>query len=85
MKKIENVLGQDWALHAEGQKLEAEGSMFRKKLDTRPIFESWLRDVQQRNISIGGRLFGIVRTRATGNALELTINFDLKLLCCLRR
>ncbi len=76
MKKVENILGQEWALHSEGQKLEAEGSMFRKKLDTRPIFDAWLQDVQRRNISISGRLFGIVRNRAMGNALELTTNFD---------
>ncbi|KAK4697502.1 dynein cytoplasmic 1 heavy chain, partial [Lecanoromycetidae sp. Uapishka_2] len=76
MKKVENILGQEWTLHSEGQKLEAEGSMFRKKLDTRPIFDSWLQDVQRRNISISGRLFGIVRNRAMGNSLELIINFD---------
>ena len=76
MKKVENVLGQEWALQSEGQKLEAESSMFRKKLDTRPIFESWLQDTQRRNISIGGRLFGIIRNRAMGNTLELTVNFD---------
>ncbi|KAI4149876.1 MAG: hypothetical protein L6R39_002408 [Caloplaca ligustica] len=76
MKKVEDVLGTDWALHAEGQKLQAETSMFRKKLDTRPIFESWLQDVTKRRIAIGGRLFGITRNRTTGNTLELTINFD---------
>ncbi len=76
MKKVENVLGDDWALQAEGEKLDEERKMFRKKLDTRPIFESWLRDVQQRNISISGRLFGITRNRTSGNLLELTVNFD---------
>lgn len=76
MKKVEDVLGMDWALHTEGQKLQAETSMFRKKLDTRPIFESWLQDVTKRKISIGGRLFGITRNRVTGNTLELMINFD---------
>ena len=76
MKKVENVLGQEWALQSEGQKLEAESTMFRKKLDTRPIFEAWLQDTQRRNISIGGRLFGIIRNRAMGNTLELTVNFD---------
>jgi len=80
MKKVENVLGQDWALHSEGQKLEAEGNMFRKKLDTRPIFDSWLQDVQRRKISIQGRLFGISKNRSMGNALELTINFDAQVI-----
>ncbi|KAL9594298.1 MAG: hypothetical protein Q9219_007108 [cf. Caloplaca sp. 3 TL-2023] len=76
MKKVEDVLGADWALHTEGQKLQAETSMFRKKLDTRPIFESWLQDVTKRRTAIGGRLFGITRNRTTGNTLELIINFD---------
>ena len=76
MRRVEDVLGKDWALHSEGQKLQAESSMFRKKLDTRPIFESWLHDVTKRKITITGRLFGIMRNRALGNTLELTINFD---------
>lgn len=76
MKRVEDVLGQNWALHSEGQKLEAESNMFRSKLDTRPIFESWLLDVTKRRISISGRLFGVQKNRAHGNALELSINFD---------
>ena len=76
MKKVENVLGQDWTLHSEGRKLEADSNMFRKKLDTRPIFDSWLQGVQKRRISIQGRLFTIVKNRAMGNSLELSINFD---------
>ena len=76
LKKVEDVLGKDWMLHAEGAKLEAEGSNFRKKLETRPIFESWLHDVNRRKITISGRLFGVTRNRAMGNALELTVTFD---------
>ncbi|KAJ5893544.1 hypothetical protein N7495_005235 [Penicillium taxi] len=80
MRKVENVLGEDWHLHTEGQKLQAEGNLFRKKLDTRPVFESWLYDVQRRHITISGRLFNIVRNRAAGNALELTVNFDAQII-----
>ncbi|KAL8952356.1 MAG: hypothetical protein Q9222_001736 [Ikaeria aurantiellina] len=76
MRKVEDVLGTDWALHVEGQKLQAETSMFRKKLDTRPIFDSWLHDVTKRKIVINGRLFGIARNRAMGNTLDLAVNFD---------
>ena len=74
--KVEDILGRDWHVHTEGQKLEAETSMFRKKLDTRPVYESWYQDVVRRNISISGRLFNIEKVRASGNAFELTINFD---------
>lgn len=76
MKKVEDVLGADWALHAEGQKLQSESSLFRKKLDTRPIFEAWLHDVQRKKISISGLLFSIHKVRSAGNALELVVNFD---------
>ncbi|KAH6718072.1 cytoplasmic dynein-like protein 1 heavy chain 1 [Leptodontidium sp. MPI-SDFR-AT-0119] len=76
MKRVEDVLGNDWSLHSEGQKLQSESNLFRKKLDTRPIFEAWLHDVQRKQISIAGRLFNINKIRASNNALELAVNFD---------
>jgi len=76
MKRVEDVLGHDWALHSEGQRLQSESNLFRKKLDTRPIFEAWLHDVQRRKISIAGRLFNINKIRAANYALELVVNFD---------
>jgi dynein heavy chain 1 len=80
MGKVEDILGKDWALHAEGQKLQAESSMFKKKLDTRPIFESWLQEVARRKLSISGRLFLISKNRAAGNVLELNVNFDAQVI-----
>lgn len=76
MKKVEDVLGQDWILHIDGQKLQEESTMFRKKLDTTPIFKSWLHEVTRRKITLSGRLFGIQKNRALENSLELAINFD---------
>lgn len=76
MKRVEDVLGRGWELYHEGQKLQGESNTFKKKLDTRPIFDSWLHDVNRRNISISGRLFSITRNRAAGNILELVVNFD---------
>ncbi|KAK9858605.1 Dynein heavy chain [Penicillium brevicompactum] len=80
MRKVENVLGENWHLHSEGQKLQAEGNLFRKKLDTRPVFESWLWDVQRRHITIAGRLFNVIRNRSAGNTLELAVNFDAQII-----
>ncbi|KAJ0425536.1 dynein heavy chain, cytoplasmic [Aspergillus carlsbadensis] len=80
LKKVADVLGDDWHLHSEGQKLQAEGTLFRRKLDTRPVFESWLHDVQRRHITISGRLFNIVRNRAAGNTLDLAVNFDAQII-----
>lgn len=76
MKRVEDVLGRGWELYHEGQKLQGESNTFKKKLDTRPIFDSWLADVNRRNIMISGRLFNITRNRAAGNTLELVVNFD---------
>ena len=68
MKKVEDVLGHDWFLHTEGQKLQTESNLFRKKLDTRPIFEAWLYDVRSRELSVTGRLFNIEKNRAANYA-----------------
>ncbi|TQS39101.1 hypothetical protein Golomagni_00379 [Golovinomyces magnicellulatus] len=76
MKRVEDILGHDWALHSEGQKLQSESNLFRKKLDTRPIFEAWLHDVQRKQITISGRLFNINKIRSSKNCLELSVNFD---------
>lgn len=76
MKKVEDVLGKDWSIHSEGQKLQAESSLFRKKLDTRPIFEAWLHDVKMKELSVSGRLFVINKNRSNNYALELAVNFN---------
>ena len=76
MKKVEDVLGAQWHLHSEGQKLKAESLDFRKKLDTTPVYYWWVQDVTRRRLSISGRLFKISRNRAASNALELGVNFD---------
>ncbi|UZJ53926.1 hypothetical protein CBS101457_003246 [Exobasidium rhododendri] len=75
MKQVEDVLGKGWELYAEGQKLANEGETFRKKLDTRPLFEGWLADINRRELTIQGRLFEITRNRAT-NSFLLSVNFD---------
>ncbi|KAF9068581.1 cytoplasmic dynein heavy chain 1 [Rhodocollybia butyracea] len=64
MKRVEDVLGKGWELYAEGQKLSSESSAFRKKLDTRMVYEAWLGDINRRNMGVEGRLFEIVRVRA---------------------
>ncbi|KAF7327657.1 hypothetical protein MKEN_00345100 [Mycena kentingensis (nom. inval.)] len=81
MKRVEDVLGKGWELYAEGQKLQSESSAFRKKLDTRPVYEAWLHDINRRNMGVDGRLFEIIRPRgsaAGGGAgvYQLAVNFD---------
>ncbi|EFI28556.1 cytoplasmic dynein heavy chain 1 [Coprinopsis cinerea okayama7 len=74
MKRVEDVLGKGWELYAEGQKLQSESAAFRKKLETRPVFEAWLHDINRRNMGVDGRLFEIVRLR--GGGYQLAVNFD---------
>ncbi|CAE6452047.1 unnamed protein product [Rhizoctonia solani] len=74
MTRVQDVLGKSWELYAEGQKLQAESTSFRKKLDTRPVYEAWLHDINRRDMNINGRLFEIVRLR--GGGFQLTVNFD---------
>ncbi|KAF3061368.1 Dynein heavy chain, cytoplasmic [Daldinia childiae] len=80
MKKVEGILGTDWALHTEGQKLQTESELFRKKLNTQMIYKAWIEDVQRRHISISGRLFNINKIRAANNALDLSVNFDAQII-----
>ncbi|KAK5628509.1 hypothetical protein RRF57_004225 [Xylaria bambusicola] len=80
MKKVEDILGSDWALHSEGQKLQTESELFRKKLNTQAIYKAWVEDVQRKQISISGRLFNINKIRAANNALELSVNFDAQII-----
>jgi hypothetical protein len=74
MKRVEDVLGKGWELYAEGQKLQSESTAFRRKLDTRPVFEAWLHDINRRDMGVTGRLFEIVRLR--GGGFQLAVNFD---------
>ncbi|TIC08181.1 hypothetical protein E3Q16_00047 [Wallemia mellicola] len=80
MKRVEDVLGEGWDLYAEGAKLQSESTSFRKKLDTKPIFDAWLHEINRRDMRIEGRLFEINRTRnsLTGelNVYQLGVNFD---------
>jgi hypothetical protein len=63
MKRVEDVLGKGWELYAEGQKLQQESLAFRKKLDTKLVFDAWMQDLNRRNLGVDGRLFEILRIR----------------------
>lgn len=81
MKRVEDVFGKEWELYADGQKLQTESLAFKKKLDTRPVYEAWLHEINRRDMGISGRLFEIVKLRGTGSAegkggYMLAVNFD---------
>ncbi|GAA5974101.1 hypothetical protein JCM11641_003434 [Rhodosporidiobolus odoratus] len=76
MKRVEDVLGKEWSHYADGQRLQTESQSFRDKLNTRPIYDAWLVDINRRNLQITGRLFNITKNRQQGGALQLIVNFD---------
>ncbi|KAG8897185.1 hypothetical protein FRB99_008380, partial [Tulasnella sp. 403] len=76
MKRVEDVLGKGWELYAEGQKLQTESNSFRRKLDTKPVFDAWLHDINRRDMGVNGRLFEIIRLRGGGGGHQLAVNFD---------
>ncbi|KAK5108990.1 hypothetical protein LTR62_007624 [Meristemomyces frigidus] len=76
MSKVGDILGPKWDQHTDGQKLYTFGESFRRRLDTKPIFDDWLRDISRRHLSISGRLFAINQNRARGNQLDIHVNFD---------
>ncbi|KAI8361054.1 dynein heavy chain [Mortierella sp. GBAus27b] len=80
MKRVEDVLGKGWELYAEGQKLQSESSSFRKKLDTKPIYDAWYAEITRRELAVSGPLFEITRNRAQGNVLQLGVNFDAQVI-----
>ncbi|KAI9204677.1 dynein heavy chain [Polychytrium aggregatum] len=80
MKRVEDVLGKGWENYAEGTKLYEECTAFRRKLDTKPVFDAWLTEIQKRDLSVSGRIFDIVRARAAGNALTLNVSFDSQII-----
>ncbi|KAK3828336.1 MAG: dynein heavy chain [Benniella sp.] len=80
MKRVEDVLGKGWELYAEGQKLQSESSSFRKKLDTKPIYDNWYNEIIHRKLAVSGPLFEITRNRAQGNVLQLGVNFDAQVI-----
>ncbi|KAG0004346.1 hypothetical protein BGZ79_009578 [Entomortierella chlamydospora] len=80
MKRVEDVLGKGWELYAEGQKLQSESSSFRKKLDTKPIYDQWFSEITRRELAVSGPLFEITRNRAQGNVLQLGVNFDSQII-----
>ncbi|KAH9824444.1 dynein heavy chain, N-terminal region 1-domain-containing protein [Melampsora americana] len=66
MGRVEDVLGVGWENYAEGSRLANDSSNFLKKLDTKPIFEQWVKDWNKRDMSITGPIFEIQRNRSTG-------------------
>lgn len=81
LQRVEDVLGKGWEHYAEGQQLDNESKAFRRKLDTKAIYEGWLHDINRRDMKVTGRIFDITKSRsASGTALQLSVNFDTQII-----
>lgn len=63
MKRVEDVLGKDWAQHIEGQKLKADGESFKLKLSTSELFDEWSKKVAEKSLTVSGSIFNVESTR----------------------
>jgi dynein heavy chain 1 len=86
MRRIQDVLGEGWEDHPEGQKLKTEGDAFRDKLDAGPRFKRWQEEamvVNREAMSLFHaetfltNVFRITTTRRS--ELILQVNFDMGL------
>ncbi|ODV98401.1 hypothetical protein PACTADRAFT_20118, partial [Pachysolen tannophilus NRRL Y-2460] len=86
--KLQLVLGDDWKQYPEGQKLYAELSVFKNKLDVQPLYESWLKDsLHMGNNSENLKIFKIIKVNNNNNNVksdqkffEIVINFDYSII-----
>ncbi|CCG82670.1 Dynein heavy chain [Taphrina deformans PYCC 5710] len=76
MDKVATVLGKDWHLYAEGQRLYTESLNFRKRLEIRPLYDQWLTEAREHESAIRGPILSVILNRADGNKLQLKVNFD---------
>lgn len=67
-------MGKGWEMYVEGQKLSQESALFRKKLDTKHVFDAWLEDITRRDLSVSGRVFEVKKVRGVG--YQLSVKFD---------
>ena len=77
MKRIEQVLGEDWSRDVEGQKLLKYAQPLKEKLNTEPFFKKWCSEMEERNFEISGRLLKIIKAN---NKFQVDVNFDPKII-----
>lgn len=49
--------------HVDGRHLKTLGNNFRSKLNTQPLFDSWVASVQTKDLNTPGRIFVIEKVR----------------------
>ena len=75
MQQVEDVLGQKWSHHIQGQSLKAESDLFKDRLQPDRIFQNWLKscaDVQ--HFDVDSPVFVLKESKRNG--LQLAVNFN---------
>lgn len=75
LKRVGDVLGPGWEQHLEGRKLQEIGKAFKEKLNTRQMFDHWVRQINDtKQLLVTGRLFCVEEIR--NKTFQLVVNFD---------
>lgn len=61
LKRVKNVLGDDWDMYTEGQRIKEESLAFQQKLDVGPTFKNWMSEIISANLSVSGPVFQVVK------------------------
>jgi dynein heavy chain 1, cytosolic len=80
LKRVEEILGDGWQTHIDGQKLKQDGDNFKLQLNTtQSLFNDWSTKIQNdKNFGINGKLFSIISTGNGNNNLKLKVNFSIE-------
>jgi dynein heavy chain 1 len=80
LKRVKNVLGDDWDMYTEGQKIKEESIAFQQKLDVGPTFKKWMSEIMDANLSVAGPVFQVLKDpRDREKKLHLKVHFNPKL------
>lgn len=61
LKRVKNVLGDDWDVYTEGQRIKEESQAFQQKLDVGATFKNWMNEIMKANLSVSGPVFHVVK------------------------
>ncbi|KAI1728166.1 dynein heavy chain and region d6 of dynein motor domain-containing protein [Ditylenchus destructor] len=76
MKRVEDVLGDQWANHPEGKDLKKECDILMKQLDTNQIYEEWSQKVLTKSAFQANRLFIVEKQHRDGKVVcRLRVNY----------
>uniref|UniRef100_A0A915D7E3 AAA+ ATPase domain-containing protein n=1 Tax=Ditylenchus dipsaci TaxID=166011 RepID=A0A915D7E3_9BILA len=76
MRRVEDVLGDQWANHLEGKELKKESDILMKKLDTNQIYEEWSQKVLSKSTMQGSKLFLVEKQQRDGKVIcRLKVNY----------